>query len=220
MIRFWEKAMKIYVVVVVIACCVLMATLPAAADIVYENGPINGETDAWTINFGFVISDTITISTGDTKITGLSFGVWLTPGDVVQSLEISITESLQGGTTYFDGIVNVTQSGCYLNSYSYDVCTETAMFDGPMLGNGRYWLNLENANSEFGDPVYWDENSGVGCHSPGCPSDAGPNSLGTVPSEAFTIYGTPGGTVPEPGSLLLFVSGFVGAVGLLRRKLL
>jgi hypothetical protein len=27
---------------------------------VYENGPINGNTDAWTINFGFVVSDTFT----------------------------------------------------------------------------------------------------------------------------------------------------------------
>ena len=26
-----------------------------------------------------------------------------------------------------------------------------------------YWLNLQNATSAGGDPVYWDENSGVGC---------------------------------------------------------
>ena len=212
--------MKRHVMAVVIVCCVLMVALPAAADIVYENGPINGETDAWTINFGYVISDSITISTGNTKITGLSIGVWLTPGDVVQSFEASITSNIQGGTTYFDGFVNVTQSGCYLNSYSYDICVETATFDGPTLGNGTYWLNLENAQSEFGDPVYWDENSGVGCYSPGCPSYGAPTSTGTIPSEAFTLYGTPGGTVPEPGTLLLLTSGFVGAVGLLRRKLL
>ena len=103
--------MKRHVMVVVIVCCVLMVALPAAADIVYENGPINGETDAWTINFGYVISDSITISTGNTKITGLSIGVWLTPGDVVQSFEASITSNKQGGTTNFDGFVNVTQSG-------------------------------------------------------------------------------------------------------------
>ncbi len=27
---------------------------------IYENGPINGNTDAWTINFGFVVSDSFT----------------------------------------------------------------------------------------------------------------------------------------------------------------
>jgi hypothetical protein len=206
---------------IILACLAAAFALPAAADIVYENGPINGETDGWTINFGFVISDTITISTGNTKINGLSFGVWLTPGDVVQSLEVSITSSVQGGTVYFDGMLDVTQSGCYLNSYSYDICTETAMFDGPVLANGMYWLNLENAESEFGDPVYWDENSGVGCYSPGCPSYAAPNSLGTLPSEAFTIYGTPvgTGTVPEPAGLMLLASGIVSGWMLLRRKM-
>ena len=212
--------MRNVLAVLIIVFCALIA-LPAAADIVYEDGPINGATDAWTINFGFIISDTLTISTGDTRITGMSFGAWITPGDVVQSLEVSITEYLQGGTTYFDGIVNVTQSGCYLNSYSYDVCVETATFDGPVLGNGRYWLNLENAHSSLDDPVYWDENSGVGCHSPGCPSLAGPNSLGTCPAEAFTIYGTSGGTgtVPEPASLIMFAGGVLAAGGMLRRKL-
>src|ERR1039457_643933 len=27
----------------------------------YENGPVNGTVDAWTINFGYVISDSITL---------------------------------------------------------------------------------------------------------------------------------------------------------------
>jgi uncharacterized repeat protein (TIGR03803 family) len=37
--------------------------------------------------------------------------------------------------------------------------------------------------------VYWDENSGVGCESSGCPSLAQENSVGTIPSESFTILG-------------------------------
>ena len=32
--------------------------LPAAAPWAYDNGPINGTTDAWEINFGYVVSDT------------------------------------------------------------------------------------------------------------------------------------------------------------------
>ena len=35
--------------------------------------------------------------------------------------------------------------------------------------------------------MYWDENSGVGCQSPGCPSQAQENTLGTIPSEAFSL---------------------------------
>jgi uncharacterized repeat protein (TIGR03803 family) len=38
--------------------------------------------------------------------------------------------------------------------------------------------------------VYWDENSGVGCQSPGCPSQAQENTLGTIPSEAFSLEGS------------------------------
>ncbi len=69
----------------------VVAVIPAAAQILYENGPINGNTDAWTINFGFVMSDSFTISTGNSTITGMSFGAWLTPGDFLDSVEISLT---------------------------------------------------------------------------------------------------------------------------------
>ena len=202
---------------------VVVAAIPAAAQILYENGPINGETDAWTINFGFVMSDSITISTGNSTITGLSFGAWLTPGDTLESVEVSFTSQPFGGTNYFDEQVNFTQSGCFLNNYSYNVCTETGSFNGPTLGNGTYWLNLQNAVDTDGDPVYWDENSGVGCHSPGCPSQAG-NGIGSDPSEAFSILGTASttttGSAPEPTSLALFASAVVGAAAVLRRKLL
>lgn len=200
----------------------LTIAIPASAQILYENGPINGETDAWTINFGFVVSDTFTISTGNSTLTGLSFGAWLyNTGDVLQSVEVDITSQEFGGTTYFDQQVNVTQSNCFINNYAFQVCTETGSFNGPTLGNGTYWLNLLNAVVNNGDPVFWDENSGVGCHSPGCPSDAGPGGEGTLPSEAFSLLGTASGigSVPEPGSLLLLISGFSGSIALLRRKL-
>jgi hypothetical protein len=211
--------MKTRSVLIAGLCVVMAACLPAAAGVLYENGPINGETDAWTINFGFVMSDSITISTGQSTITGLSFGAWLTPGDSLQTVEVSFTEYAFGGTTYFDQVVNFSASGCFVNNFNYDVCTETGHFNGPSLNNGTYYLNLENAVSTDGNPVYWDENSGIGCHSPGCPSIAGPGT-GTDPSEAFSILGTPGtGTTPEPGSLALFASGVIGAGTIVRRKL-
>jgi hypothetical protein len=196
-----------------------LLSLPAAAQVLYENGPVNGETDAWTINFGFVVPDTFTISTGSSMITGLSFGAWLSPGDLLESVEVSITSEPFGGTTYFDQQVNFTQSGCFVNNYGYDVCIETGSFNGPTLNNGTYWVNLLNAVSEMGDPVYWDENSGIGCHSPGCPSQAG-GGIGSIPSEAFSILGTSSGTgtVPEPASLALFAAGALTSLGMLRRR--
>jgi uncharacterized repeat protein (TIGR03803 family) len=154
--------------------------------IIYDNGPINGTTDAWAINFGFVVADSFPSDGG--QISGLSFGAWLFPGDVLQSVELTITDSPLGGTTYFDGIINLTQDGCVGNQYGFNVCTASASFTGPTLNSGTYWVNLQNAQVNTGDPAYWDENSG--------PSLAEQNSVGTIPSEAFSILG---GCPPEQG---------------------
>jgi len=148
---------------------------------IYDNGPPNGNTDAWTINFGFVVSDTLTISSDQSSITGMTFAAWLFPGDTVSSVEISITSGENGGTSYFDQVVGFTQGSCTGNQFGFNVCTETASFTGPMLNAGTYWVNLQNASVPSGDPVYWDENSG--------PALASENSVGSIPSEAFTILG-------------------------------
>jgi hypothetical protein len=109
----------------------LASAVPVIAGTVYDNGPINGNVDAWTINFGFVTSDSFTVSSGRTTITGLSFGAWLFPGDVLESVEVSMTSDVDGGTTYFDGVVNLSASGCVGNQFEFNVCTESGMFAGP-----------------------------------------------------------------------------------------
>jgi uncharacterized repeat protein (TIGR03803 family) len=163
---------------------------PLDGNDLYDNGPINGTTDAWAINSGFVVSDTFIVPSGGDTLSGLIFGAWLFPGDVLQTVEISITSSEFGGTTYFDQVVNFTQSGCSGNQYGFNVCTETSSnISGPNLAAGTYWVNLQNAVVNTGDPIYWDENSGIGCGGQGCPSEASENGIGTIPSEAFTVLG-------------------------------
>ena len=205
----------------------MVFAVPATADNIYNNGPINGNTDGWTINFGEAVADSFTVSTGNSTINSLAFGAWLFPGDVLESVEVSMTSDAFGGTTYFDQSVNVTQSGCTANQYGYDVCIESGAFNGPTLPNGTYFLNLQNAVVNTGNPVFWDENSGVGCTSPGCPSVAETNDclaskgdyLGCIPSESFTLSGGGSATTPEPSSIVLFGSGFFGVIGILRRRL-
>ena len=207
----------------VLACSLLLA-LPATAGDIYSNGPINGTSDAWTINFGYVMSNTFTVTTPNTPITQLAFGAWLFPGDVMESAEVSMSsDALGGGTVYFDQVVNFTQTGCGGNQYGYNVCTETGTFNGPGLPVGTYWLNLQNAVVNNGDPIYWDENDGIGCTSPGCPSQGlGNNCIDPgydcVGSESFTLSGNTEATVPEPDSVLLFGSGLFAVIGFVRRK--
>ena len=142
----------------------------------------------------------------------------------MESAEVVMSsDPLDQGTVYFDQVVNFTQSGCSTNQYAFNVCTETGNFNGPTLGNGTYWVNLQNAVVADGDPVYWDENDGIGCSSPGCPSlGLGNNCIDPgyqcVGSEAFTLSGNTEATVPEPASVVLFGSSLFAAVGCVRRK--
>ena len=205
------------------AICLLQITATLGiAQTIYNNGHAGDDTDGWTINEGFVVSDTFTVSQGTSHVTGFVFNAWLFPGDVLEFAEVSITSQEFGGTTYFDQQVGFVQSNCNVNSYGFNVCAETSTFNGPTLSNGTYWVNLQNAIVNTGDPVYWDENSGAGCNSPGCPSQASENTVGSIPSESFTVLGsatTTGGSIPEPQSLLLFASGVLGVAGMLQRKL-
>jgi len=197
----------------------LIAALPLAAqNDLYNNGPIVGDINAWDITT-FIVSDTFTLTSSTNSVNGLSFGAWLNPGDILQSAEVSITSNPEGGTTYFAQTVAITQTGCFMNHSGYELCQETGTFNSVELGAGTYWINLTNARVGNGDEVYWDENDGQGCTSPGCPSQAFQSINGTIPSESFTIFGTVGGgSTPEPGSLLLFGSGVAGVVAWLRRS--
>jgi hypothetical protein len=191
--------------------------LPAGPD--YSNGPINGTVYGWSINAaGYVVSDSFDFQGG--IIGGFQFGVWEFPGDTVQSVHWSITSAENGGTVYGSGIASgrdyVLDQFISTNQFGYDI--DKIQVLGPDIPvAGTLWLNLQNVSAGNGDPVYWDENSGAGCQSPGCPSSASDSAVGTIPSEAFTVNSRT--AAPETSSILLLGSG-LGLVGVLRRKLL
>jgi len=206
--------MKLLVLVLAV---LFMVLLPLPANSQYDNGRINGTVDAWTINFGYVVSDSFQAY----DVSAFQIGVWLFPGDTVTALDWSITSSEFGGTVYGSGTAsgrNVTDTFVSSNQYGYniDVISVSGM-NVPLTGS-TYWLNLANASVSSGDPVYWDENSGAGCQGNGCPSSASESAIGTIPSEAFTIGGACCGTTPEPSGFSLFATGILGVAGVLRRK--
>jgi len=187
----------------------------------YENGPINGNVDAWTINFGYIVSDTFVPDSS--TVGSFDFGVWEYPGDKMTSVDWSITTQENGGTVLGAGTasgVGITDTFISVNMYGFNIDKITVTgLNVNVTSGSTYWLNLQNAVVPTGDPVYWDENSGVGCMSPGCPSLASESALGTIPGEAFTVHPFGVGTTPEPTSLLLFGSGTLGLIGALRRKI-
>ena len=205
--------------------CLALAAIAASAQVLYDNGPINGTTDAWTINFGFIVSDTFTLSANST-VGGFEFGAWEFPGDVVSSVDWSVTTMENGGTILGSGMAsgkNLTDMFISTNQYGYDIDKITVTGLNVGLSGGTYWLNLQNAMVPSGNPVFWDENRGVGCggsdgKGANCPSMASESALGTLFSESFTI--TSGGTTPEATSIVLFGSGILGLAGILRRKLM
>jgi hypothetical protein len=176
----------------------------AYAGVLYDNGPLDGNDLGWTINFGFAVSDSFTLSAPAT-VTGVTFGAWNFPGDVISTVDWGITSA--AGTYPDDGTAAVTTGTQNPNSGGYLVSIDSFSTGAVSLAAGTYYLVLQNAGVSSGDPAYWDQNSG--------PSSATENTIGDIPSETFQILGT-SGTVPEPTAWALMLVGFAGLGAALR----
>lgn len=190
----------------------VLTVVRASADTLYNNGPVNGQVDGWAINFGFVVSDSFAL-TRNSSVQGFDFDAWVIPGDRPETVDWSISSSPNGGTIFASGTANLTSQFLFVNRDGFDIDEETVSgLNIPLSSSLGYWLNLQNAVTQQGSPLYWDENSG--------PSLASENALGTIPSESFDIIGTQGGSTPEPSSLMLVGSGILGITSLVRRRML
>ncbi len=208
--------------------CLALTVSPAAAQALYDNGPINGKLTGFEIDGDITVSNSFTLASYS-GITGFDFGVWVLQGEKPLTADWSITSKPDGGTVYGTGTANL--SNVFHNSqnsggdsYTYDIFDSSASIS-LNLGPGNYWLNLNNGTgTEGGLGMYWDINAGAGCggsdgQGANCPSLATANIVGTIPSESFTINGG-SGTTPESSTLTLFGSGILGLGGFLRRRFL
>jgi hypothetical protein len=184
-----------------LAAAALLLAGEAKADLVYDNGPINGTIDAYNVTT-FAVSDSFVLSSG-TTLAEAQIGLWEQGTATTVDWSIgtgAFGSDLGSGTSALDN----TATG-QLSGDSFPVFESTFSLTAT-LGPGTYWLTLNNA---LLGPAYWDENNG--------PSTAYVISTGNqIGSESFQLYSAPS---PEPSSLILCG---LGAIGLLvaawRRK--
>jgi hypothetical protein len=200
------KTLNRFFSIIALAC--LMTVSAVASDpVVYDNGPFNG-TDAWSINFGYWVSDSFYLGT-KTQVTGVDFYVWEFPGDQLSHVHWRISPSpanvTASCTAEVDGIAYanpwgnllggvLTDTYITLKPYGYDIDRISIKFPDHLAAKLDllpciYELRLYDAFVPSGDPVYWDENSGAGCKSNGCPSTATESAVGSIPSETFDVRG-------------------------------
>ena len=204
--------------------CLMLAVAPAMADTLYSNGPYNGTNDAWTINFGFSVSDSYVNSFPDFSIEDLHIVYWdASSTDLLTTVDMGLGSTSFGSdfSGGFKTLTGVTNTFLGTNQYGYFLYQADYTFPNIDVPQGVGYVTLQNACSTSGcsvsNPIYWDENSG--------PSTAYENTIGSIPSEAFTLSGCPtsspdcGPPVPEPSSILLFGSGILSLAGILRRSL-
>jgi hypothetical protein len=163
----------------------------ACTGVIYENGPVNGTYNAYTIDYGFIVSNSFVPSSS--SLRNFDFYAWeSSPGDQMLAVQWSITDSPNAGTVYGSGIVaspNLTDTFLFPNGYGYSVDKISASgLNVGLTPGSTYYLNLQNATMASGNAAYWDANFGAGCQSAGCPSQAFSSGLyGSIPSEAFDV---------------------------------
>ncbi len=184
-----------------------------AGSILYDNGPINGTIDAWTINSGYSVANSFTLS-NSASISGVNFGDWVYPGDTPTQVEYLITTQAFGGTTLIDQTATLTSTYVSTNPYGFDLYTSAFTIPSLALNAGTYWLQFQHAATSQGNPLYWDSNNG--------PSVAYENTLGNLngqdggsSSEAFQVTGT---ATPIPAAIWLVLSGLASLGVFVRRR--
>jgi hypothetical protein len=194
--------------------CLMLAVAPAVAGTLYSNGPYDGNTNAWGIGGVQAVTNSNNLNSSRSNVYAIDFVYWdASEADLLTTVDMSMGTTPFGTDIFSGTLTGVTNTFLGTNQYGYDLYQASYSTNVVVPTGGLGYLTLSNACTTSGcdtNPISWDENSG--------PSTAYDNTLGSIPSEAFTLIGT-SGTTPEPSSIVLFGSGILGLAGILRRRL-
>ncbi len=156
--------------------CLMLTVAPAMADTLYSNGPYDGNTNAWGIYGDHAVTNSKNLNSSRSNVYEVDIVYWdASASDLLTTVDMSMG-STPFGTDIFSGTLSgATNVFLGTNQYGYDLYQASFSTQIVPAGTGGDYLTLSNACTTSGcstDPIYWDENSGVGCTSPGCPSTA------------------------------------------------
>jgi hypothetical protein len=194
------------------------------ADLIFDNGGVSGQGNAFGISGPFQTSVSTSFSVSDSaNLTGIYAGLWTFVGvsagnhpvDVEWAIGISpFATDISSGRSSVDN--TLFRSGIGTGGI-YDVFESTFPIHGAVESNKLYWLTLTDFNDSSGDSrssttVSWDRIAG--------PSATYFKSGQTIVPEgsvAFRVYGDSIVAVPEPSSLTACIALAV-AFGLIRSR--
>jgi hypothetical protein len=225
-----------------ILCLALSATAFAQLQIpIYSKGPIDGRDWALFItgpNLPSFLGSAQDISNGFVATNSgvpntLEFGEWIVEGLAPSSFSYEIGTSAFG-TDLGSGIVAQNAGNSrflFRNAFAYDVYDVTVgITSGAMTAGNTYWLSISNADDpSHSETEAWDTPNGGSGGQAICNFRQSGTNFGAciengviLGGESFTLSSTTTTTLwwtPEPSTILLFGSGILGLVAVLRRKL-
>lgn len=184
------------------------AVTPATAAVAYSTGPANGLLGGYTMSNPFTVAHKFTLASA-ASIDTVGLGLWIETGGTLTELQWAILDAAPSaaGTAVSSGSATSfasTPSPVPGAGYGYNDVFDVSFSIAPTsLAAGDHWLQLHAVTT--GAYAFWDIAS--------FNVEAGEQLWDGVyyqntPLLSFTLSGSDGGAVPEPGAWALMILGF------------